>query len=230
MYFGNRYARGSEIQQRDISCLQEMMRDAGGHPLDFLLETVGGETDATEAIISMFRQMVPSIRMFVANSAKSSGTMLALSSTSIVMGPTSELGPIEPAIGQFPVSTLLTDTVREKEFALHTMAIHVLRQAELLATKLLSDGMMTGRSAAEIEMTVKALVTRDTYPVHGSVIDRDEASKLGLNVERVEVGDPLWDRIWLLYCMYDHDARRNGYAKVFEGRKCSLAIAAPTTG
>ena len=39
--------------------------------------------------------------------------------------------------------------------------------------------------------------------------------------------DPIWERIWILYCMYDFDTRRDDYLKVFEGRARSTAISAP---
>ena len=44
-------------------------------------------------------------------------------------------------------------------------------------------------------------------------------------LEDLAPDDEVWQRVWLLYCMYEHDCRRNRYLKVFEGR---TAVAAPT--
>ena len=62
---------------------------------------------------------------------------------------------------------------------------------------------------------------------HGSVIDHVEAASLGLSIEYLKPEDPIWQRVWLLFCMYEHDCRRAGYLKIFEGRYRSTAIAIP---
>jgi hypothetical protein len=93
--------------------------------------------------------------------------------------------------------------------------------------------MMKGRADSEIEDTVQKLSSRDVYYSHGSVINHAEATALGLNVEYLPPNDVIWERVWLLYCMHDHDCRKSRYLKVFEGRARSTAIAAsastPTT-
>lgn len=50
---------------------------------------------------------------------------------------------------------------------------------------------------------------------------------LGLTVEYLSPEDETWQKVWLLYCMYDHDCRRDRYLKVFEGPAVSTSIAAP---
>ena len=93
---------------------------------------------------------------------------------------------------------------------------------------MLTAGMMKGRTPADIEATVRALGTRETYFSHGSAIDHREATALGLRVKYLPTGDELWERIWLLYCMYDYDLLRDGNLKVFEGRARSTAVSAKT--
>ena len=39
------------------------------------------------------------------------------------MGPPSELGPIDPAIGGTPTSILAEETVKQQNFALHMLAM-----------------------------------------------------------------------------------------------------------
>jgi hypothetical protein len=39
--------------------------------------------------------------------------------------------------------------------------------------------------------------------------------------------DELWQRIWLLRCMYEHDARRAGALKIFKGQSISNSLRAP---
>jgi hypothetical protein len=63
------------------------------------------------------------------------------------------------------------------------------------------------------------------------VIDAFEATSLGLNILTLDVTDELWQRIWLLRCMYAYDARNAGLMKIFEGSRVSNSLrgAAPTT-
>ncbi len=83
---------------------------------------------------------------------------------------------------------------------------------------------MKEKTPSVIDETVKKLSSRDTYFSHGSVIDHLEATALGLTVEYLPPDDALWKRIWLLYCMYEHDSRKDRYLKIFEGHSISTAI------
>ena len=104
---------------------------------------------------------------------------------------------------------------------------YALQQTVALARRLLTSGMMSDRKPEEIAETVKKLSSRDQFFSHGSVINHKEASQLGLKVEYVPPDAELWQKLWLLYCMYDHDCRRDRYLKVFEGQGVSTSIAAP---
>ena len=86
--------------------------------------------------------------------------------------------------------------------------------------------MMKGKTPPEIERVVQALASRQQYPSHGSVIDADEAASLGLSVTKLGPNDELWQRIWLLRCMYAHDTRRVGALKIFEGPTVSNSLRA----
>jgi Serine dehydrogenase proteinase len=199
---------------------------APGAPVDLLLETNGGKTDATEAVIAVLQNRLADFRVIVANAAKSNGTLICLAARSIVMGPASELGPIDPQLNGIPCTILSDPVVAQTNFPLHQLAVLGLKQTHTFAARLLRDGMLKGRDPAEIERVVNSLASRDTYFSHGSVIDHREASALGLSVEYLTAGDPLWERIWILYCMYDFDTRRDDYLKIFEGRARSTAISA----
>jgi hypothetical protein len=87
--------------------------------------------------------------------------------------------------------------------------------------------MMKGRTPAEVEQVVQALASRQLYPSHGSVIDADEAARLGLAVTKLSTNDELWQRLWILRCMYAHDARRAGALKIFEGPTLSNSLRPP---
>lgn len=226
VYYANRF-ENAQIDSRDPTFLAELLGDLGGAPADLLLETSGGGTDATEALVSQLRSTVPDLRVIVANAAKSNGTLLCLAAKCIVMGATSELGPIEPAVNGIPCTILEQPQIAAQNFPLHMAGKYALQQTRDLAKRLLEQGMMKGRDEKEIENTVKVLASRDRYASHGSVIDHREGATLGLSIEYLPPDNTLWQWVWLLFCMYDHDCRKSRYLKIFEGRFRSTAVAIP---
>jgi hypothetical protein len=230
VYFANRFRNDSGIDDADPAYIVELLSDvADGEPVDLLIETNGGKTDSTEAVVSILESRLTDFRVIVANAAKSNGTLICLAAKSILMGPASELGPIDPHLNGVPCTVLADPVVAATNFPLHSLAVLALKQTKKLAHRLLSKGMMAGKGPAEVEKLVECLSTRDTYFSHGSTIDHREATQLGLSVDYKPAGDQLWERIWLLYCLYDFDARRDGYLKIFEGHQLSTALGAPIT-
>ena len=215
------------IDGQDIKFLSELLGDIGNDPIDLMLELTGGVTDATEGIISLLQNLAVNFRAIIVQAAKSNGTLLSLAAKSIVMGAPSELGPIEPAINGIPCTVLSSPEMAGINFVLHKQGQFALRQSQTIAESLLANGMMHGKKPEDIRVVVQKLSSRDTYASHGSVIHHREAADLGLNVDYLPPGDPVWERLWLLHCMYEYDCRKARYLKVFEGRARSTAIAAP---
>ncbi|MFL6764189.1 MAG: SDH family Clp fold serine proteinase [Sphingomicrobium sp.] len=225
VYFANRFDPASQIDASDPAYFVEVLSDVQtGEPVDLMIETNGGMTDATEAIVAILRDRLPNFRAVVVNAAKSNGTLIALAAQSILMGSASELGPIDPAINDIPCTILAKTEFAGLNFPLHQIGILGLKQTQSLAAKLLREGMMNSMPE-KVEATVQALATRDVYFSHGSTIDHKEAASLGLKVDFLPHDDPVWERLWLLYTMYDFDARRDRYLKIYEGRGRSVAVA-----
>lgn len=95
VYFGNVQHPASAINQTDVAPLQDLLSDCEAQcDIDLLLQSAGGDGDVAEKLVQMVRERASSFRVIVAERAKSAGTMIALGSDCILMGPTSELGPI----------------------------------------------------------------------------------------------------------------------------------------
>lgn len=86
----------AQIDNSDDKYLLELLGDLEGNDIDLLLETNGGLTDAAEKVVSILRDQVDDLRVIIPKRAKSNGTLLALAAREIVMGASSELGPIDP--------------------------------------------------------------------------------------------------------------------------------------
>jgi hypothetical protein len=226
VYFANR-AENAQIDATDPTYFIEMLGDTKGAPVDLLLETSGGFTDAAEHVVSVLQQMAPDLRVVVTGSAKSNGTVLCFAGQSIVMGVLSELGPIEPHMQGVPSTILITPAVAPQNLIMSQAAHFAIDQTRKLATHLLKQGMMSKRPDKEISEVVEKLLTRQTYFSHGSVINHQEARALGLKVEYLAPDNELWQALRLLACMYEADCRKNRYLKLFEGNRLSAAIQAP---
>lgn len=217
---------GAQIDTGDDVYFSELLTACANQPIDLLLETNGGMTDAAEKICALLRHAAPDLRVIVPRRAKSNGTVFALCGASILMGIESELGPIDPSINGVPVEFILS---KPSAFGPLDVAFAdaARNQTRKLARDMLSTGMMSTRLPGEIEDTIGKLATRDHYHSHGSVVDMREAQSLGLNVVVHQPDNALWRKIWLLRTMYSYDCRQNRYAKLFESTSVSTAIAVP---
>lgn len=169
-YFANRFEQ-VEIDARDPLYMTELLGDVGANePVDILVETPGGETDATEALVSAIQNRISDFRAVVGKAAKSNGTLLCLAARSIVMGAPSELGPIEPMVAGIPCSILTEPKIADQNFPLHMAGQFALQQSRAMAKRLLVAGMMSGRTSKEVDDTVRKLSSRDVYFSHGTAI------------------------------------------------------------
>jgi hypothetical protein len=213
------------ISAADPDDLSEIISGAKSKHIDLMLQTPGGEVDATEKLVSVLRKSFTSFRVIVPSWAKSAGTVIAISSNEIVMGVNSELGPIDP---QFPVNGNLFPAeilAGDPEFPQHLRDFfsNAVSRTKAMAGEFLRTGMLKGAEPEKIKAILDKISTTNGYLSHGAVIDFDEAKGLGLSVTYLSQDDDLWRRIWLLYCMYDYDMKQKGYGKLFESVKYSIA-------
>jgi hypothetical protein len=226
VYFADDTSTDCQIDTGDDVHLAELLRACRGTPVDLVLETIGGMTDATEKLCSILRAEDRDYRVIVPRRAKSNGTVIALSGSAILMGMESELGPIDPSINNIPVEFILNAPAGSIGPIDMQAAATFRKQTEKLAGDMLSTGMLKGSDPGAIQELVNKIATRDHYHSHGSVISANEAKKLGLIVDYHDGDSELWQKLTLLRAMYHYDCRQQRYLKVFEGRSVSLVVTA----
>jgi hypothetical protein len=229
VYFTDCDRTNAQIDPSDDVYLAELLRTCINQPVDLLLETNGGMTDATEKVCALLRQSTTDLRVIIPRRAKSNGTVIALCGSTILMGLESELGPIDPSFNNVPVDFVLNAPAGSFSVLDVQVAQTFRNQTRKLASNLLSTGMMQGIPQPDIELVLDKLATRDHYYSHGSVIDAREAIALGLNITTYLATDVLWQKIWLLRTMYQYDCGQNGYSKLFESCKISTAVTVQKT-
>ena len=243
---------GAGIEQDDVLAFGDLLHDVSGQNIDLLLQSPGGDIDVAEKLVSLTASRCPSFRVIVAQSAKSAATLMALASDEIVMGDTSELGPIDPQVtvttaqGQRmarPASSFLDglELIKRQvddeggelspaffpllanlDPALLDYCQKAIERSQRFAEKWLLRSQCEDEDKAA--EIAKRLADTKQYLSHGAMIDYKEATALGLNVNYHEYDDELWQRIWRLYCKYEVNSTADGVGKVFESSIVSLSI------
>ena len=67
--------------------------------VDLYVHTRGGDTNSVWPLVSLLREFDPAFEVLVPYRCHSSGTLLALGANRVVLGPLSELSPIDPTTG-----------------------------------------------------------------------------------------------------------------------------------
>lgn len=241
------------INRDDIAPFADLLQNLENVDLDLLLQSPGGDIDIAEKIIYMCRSSSKSFRTIVPESAKSAATLITLGSDSIMMGYTSELGPIDPQVTvttasgkemQRPAQSFLDglDEIKrivEKEGSLSPIYFPLLEhldpalidycnksieRSKKFAKKWLGRYMFKEDPDQAKEVAEKLANTKQ-YLSHGIVIDVNEAlNEIGLKVEKIEKTDSLWQAIWRLYCDYIINMTQSNLLKIFESREVSIPI------
>lgn len=245
---------GAALDRDDTLGFVDLLHNViAGESLDLLLHTGGGDIDATEKIVKMLRSTVGEgdLRVIIPDYAKSAGTLLALAADQIVMGDSSELGPIDPQIplsddrGNVIQHSVLSylDAYDELYEALQTKPDDIASQimirkldpatvklfravrdrSRILAEDHLKLGMFR-KAGGNFTKIAADLIDTDQWLTHGQVIARQDAEQLGLNVDYLDPQSDAWQRYWQLYCL-QRLAVRDGQ-KLFESDYASLCMEA----
>lgn len=213
--------------------------------IDLFLHSYGGAVDTPYKVVTLIREFCESFGVIVPFVAKSAASMIAIGADEIVMGPVSELGPIDPLV-KHPLYKELWIPVQAVRYCLDyiqrtiaespepdTAALALspiinkldpwiigdyeksLKASKQYARQLLSSYMLKDRPQ-KIEDVTKALV--EGYFSHGYPIGHREAKEeLGLNI--IEATGDLWNVIWELYSSYDEIMIERDYGSIIDFSK-----------
>lgn len=226
--------------------LYKQLKDIGHtKKIDLVLHSYGGAVDTPYKVVKLIREFCEEFAVIVPFVAKSAASMLVLGADEVVMGPISELGPIDPLV-KHPVYKDLLVPVQAVWHCLDYLQRSISNSsdpevASFMVTPLLDklDPWLIG----DYEKTIKAsqqyaesllscymlkndlgrvpTVTKaltEGYFSHGYPIGRREAKDLGLIV--TEAHGELWDVIWRLYL---------GYEELFKEREAEAEAGCKTS-
>lgn len=238
-----------QVFTHSVTFIEELIMGADRtQPMHLLLSTPGGDGEVAVRLVRSMQARCSRLTIVVPDMAKSAGTIMALGANRILMGPTSDLGPVDP---QFPVGNRLVGA-REIERALKNAEDRVqaapatyplyaglladvnmlmveqarsamARSYDLILEALGAAGRRPGRCQVLAEKLRGPLV--DNAQVHGAALGARQAKDLGLPVTIANPASTEWQLIWQLWTQYFQiGAWPAGPNGVYEGRLASQVL------
>lgn len=230
----------------DIAPFQDLLYKINyNSKIGLLIYSNGGVIDAAEKLAKMIRHVTGNEEfiVIVPEKAKSAATLLALTADRILMGDTSELGPIDP---QIPIYTRngviyrpafsIIDTIKKintegklnpaylpmldnLDLAVIDIAEKAVSRTERCAYEWLAKSMFKNNKT-KAKKIAKDLSDDKKWLSHGYAIDHKDAKNMGLAVDYRRKDDPTWELIWRLFVSYL--PLRQQVGKVFESKHSFL--------
>lgn len=228
-YFTSFIYPNSAMNQMDADVIESILQKIDlSSGLSLIVNSSGGDPLAAERIVRICRKYSrEDFEVVVPRSAKSAATMVCLGANKIWMGPTSELGPIDPQFrGQSVWSVIsvydeLMKNANETEGKADPYLLQLsnlpfnageVQQMKLIyelapdvAVKLVKSGMMKDLEIDEIKEKLKLILDPTETKTHGRAIFREQAREMGLTVESIRSNQRLWVILW------EHYERANWY-------------------
>lgn len=235
------------IFSQSINFFEDLVFDSDtSKDMHILLTTPGGDGEEALRIVRSAQARCNELTVIVPDKAKSAGTILALGAHHILLGPTSDLGPVDPQLVLDPTSNQLISAkdiiaaVDAAEIAIQerpdTYPLHVsllsnvsaivvqqARSALARSSELVREALRSnpGRSKEEVEQLARALQEPliDSSSSHGAVFGIEEALSAGLPIIKASDNSEQWDLLWRLWMKYFVQQMR-----IYEGAYASQII------
>jgi len=230
-----------------ITCLEELIYDADpSQDMHVMLDSPGGDGESAIRLVRSLQARCRELTIIVPDQAKSAATLLLLGAHQIILGPTSDLGPVDPQIAVRPnyeefipakhVISAVEEAAKKIQEAPETLPLYatllsdvssiMLQQARAALARtddLLREALESNPSRTEVD--VKILQGRlrerlvDLPQSHSAIFGAKEALAVGLPVKILASSDQQWQIIWRLWTKYFVLRQR-----IYEGNRNSRPI------
>ncbi len=239
----------ADILMRDsVTLFEEVLYDADpSQDLHVMLATPGGHGETAIRLVRQAQYRCKELTVIVPDQAKSAGTLFVLGADHIYMGPTSDLGPVDPQFllsdGSLGAARAIIDAVEDAEeriqenpqiYPLHValladITILMVQQArdELARTTNQVEEALScvqGRTPKEIEDLAENLhgPLIDETKSHGTTVSAKDAKGFGLPVREAAYNEQQWQDIWRLWMKYRVLGEVATQGQVYEGQSISF--------
>ena len=229
-----------------VTLFEETLYDADpSQDLHVMLATPGGDGETAIRLVRQAQSRCKELTVIVPDQAKSAGTLFVLGADHIYMGPTSDLGPVDPqfllADGSLGAARAIITAVEDAEKRIQanpqTYPLHAALLADISALMVQQARDALARTTDQVAEALSCVQTRTEEEVkklaeklhgpligdtqsHGATISAEHAKSFGLPVREAAHGEPQWQDIWRLWMKYI----AQGEAQVYEGQNASFVI------
>ena len=242
-----------EIGLDSATYFEDLLHDvARDRDLHLLIGSAGGDGETALRILRAAQARCRELVVIVPDWAKSAATLIALGAHKIVMGPMSDLGPIDP---QFRLGNELvaakdiiaavkqaTDEVRSSP---ETFPLHAALLGDVTALLVERARQVMGHTESQLREALLANPGREEDQVdelvdelkgpliegpksHAALFGLKEASPTQLPVEALDPQSQQWDSVWRLWTRYVAlGASAFGNPTMYEGRRTSHVVLRP---
>jgi membrane-bound ClpP family serine protease len=212
-----------------VTIFEELIFDADPEQdLHLLLDTPGGDGETAVRLVRSAQARCRELTVIVPNQAKSAGTLLVMGAHQILMGPTSDLGPVDPQFpmpdrpGLYSAKDLIAAVENAEEalarnpdsYPLHVslladftgVMVEQARSALDRSDDLVKEALRSHPDRGEDEVETLALALQekliDLPQDHGAVFGPTDVEEAGLPVVHADPRGTRWKAIWHLWARY----------------------------
>ena len=238
----------SPIFPNSVTLFEELIYDADPNQnLHLLLHSPGGDGEVAIRIVRAAQSRCKALTVIVPDMAKSAATLLSLGAQSILMGPASDLGPIDPQIWLSDQSLVAAkdiiaavDNAAEKvKDSPETYPVHASLLNDITSLMLQKAHSALERTSDQLEEALKSNPDRKPEEIevlkqnleglmikrpatHTALFSAEDAKKAGLPVIKADPSKTQWQLIWHLWAKYFAlEQLRQQYYGVYESARVS---------
>ena len=229
-----------------VSLFEDLVYDAdAGADLHLLLYSPGGDGETAVRITRAAQARCKELTVIVPDLAKSAATLIAVGAHHILMGPASDLGPIDPQffhagrlVAAKDIIAAVDDAARKVHESPDTAPLYasllssidalVLQQArsalngtdELLIDALRSNPARSAEVVEKLSANLKEpLITRPS--THSALLGVQDAKAVGLPVIEADLNSEQWQMLWRLWAKYYALGAIDGMSLFYENQRVS---------
>ena len=233
------------IIPRGVTMFEELLHDADPcEDLHLLLHSFGGDGETAIRIVRAAQSRCKELTVIVPDQAKSAATLLSLGAHHIMMGPASDLGPIDPQFFRNGEWVAAKDIIAAVDHAVEkvsaspdTYPVHASLLSDINALMLQEARSALERTSDQLEGALKSNPDRESKEVttlkeklqepmidrpatHAALFSADDAKKAGLPVIKADPSGTQWKLVWRLWAKYFALGQKL-YSGIYEGDKVS---------
>ena len=210
-----------------VTMFEELIYDASpDEDLHLLLHSPGGDGEIAIRIVRAAQSRCRELTVIVPDQAKSAATLLSLGAHHIMMGPASDLGPIDPQflirgewVAAKDIIAAVDDAAGRVKESQDTYPVYASLMSDITALMLQRARSELERTSYQLEEALRSNPDRrsgevaklkenlkgpmiERQPTHSALFSADDARKAGLPVIKADPSEDQWQLIWRLWVKY----------------------------